>query len=133
MLLSRIFPNLSQYSVLYLITNYRIDFEFFEKPTKNPRVILASSALSFPKKRTILTQEFLRRLRNTKVELGPEIQKKHLNQFMQKLKHSGYSQKFRMEILDSALKAFEKMVEDDKSHPPLGVSWQRNCEKGRKN
>ena len=36
--------------------NYRIDFEFFEKPTKNPRVILASSALSFSKKITILTQ-----------------------------------------------------------------------------
>ena len=25
----------------------RVDFEFFEKPTKNPRVILASSALSW--------------------------------------------------------------------------------------
>ena len=33
----------------------RIDFEFFSKPTKNPRVILADSALSFSKKRTILT------------------------------------------------------------------------------
>ena len=45
----------------------RIDFEFFSKPTKNPRVILADSALSFSKKRTILTQECLRRLRNTKI------------------------------------------------------------------
>ena len=42
--------------------NDRIDFEFFEKPTKNPRVILADSALSYAKKRTILTQECLRRL-----------------------------------------------------------------------
>ena len=32
----------------------RIDFEFFEKPSKSPLVILASSALSFKKKRTIL-------------------------------------------------------------------------------
>jgi hypothetical protein len=47
----------------------RIDFEFFEKPTKNPRVILADSAMSFSQKRTILTQECLRRLRNTKIEL----------------------------------------------------------------
>ena len=31
--------------------NNRIDFEFFEKSTKNPRVILANSALSFSKKR----------------------------------------------------------------------------------
>ena len=48
----------------------RIDFEFFEKPTKNPRVILADSAMSFSQKRTIPTQECLRRLRNTKIELG---------------------------------------------------------------
>ena len=52
----------------------RIDFEFFEKPTKNPKVILADSALSSSSKRTILTQECLRRLRNTKLEIGKEIQ-----------------------------------------------------------
>ena len=86
----------------------RIDLEFFEKLTKNPRIILANSALSFHKKITILTQECLRRLRNTKIELGPEIQRKHLNRFMLKLKTSGYNQKFRMEILDSAMKASKK-------------------------
>ena len=91
----------------------RIDFEFFEKPTKHPKVILMASALSFPQKRTILTQECLRILRNTKIELGPEVQKKYLDKFMLKLKMSGYDQKFRMEILDSALKAFEKMKTDD--------------------
>ena len=91
----------------------RIDYEHYEKPTKNPRVILASSALSFSKKRTILTQEGLRRLRNTKKELGPEVQTKYLNLFMLSLKNSGYNQKFRKEILDSVLKAYQKMVEDD--------------------
>ena len=72
----------------------RLDFEFYEKPTKNPRVVLAESALSFRQKRTILTQEGLRRLRNTKIELGPEIQRSHLNQFMLKVKNSGYNAKF---------------------------------------
>ena len=33
---------------------------------------------------------------------------------MLKLKNSGYKNKFRKEILDSGLKAFEKMTEDDK-------------------
>ena len=93
----------------------RIDFEFFEKPTKNPSVILANSALSHTQKRTILTQEGLRRLRNTKVELGSQTQNKHLNQFMLKLKNSGYGIKFRKEILDSAIKAFDKMLVDDKN------------------
>ena len=46
----------------------RIDYEFYEKPTKNPRVLLASSAINSASKRTILTQECLRRMRNTKVD-----------------------------------------------------------------
>ena len=95
--------------------NNIIDFEFFEKPTKNPRVILVDSAMSLAQKRTILTQECLRRLRNTKIALGVETQKIHLDKFMLKLKNSGYSQKFRTEILDSGLKAFQKMVDEDKS------------------
>ena len=95
--------------------NNRIDFEFFKKPTKNPRVILASSALSWSQKRTILTQECLRRLRNTKLELGPEVQKMHLDKYMLKLKNSGYNNKFRQEILDSGLKAYQKMLDDDKN------------------
>ena len=81
------------------------------------------------KKRTNLTQECLRRLRNTKKELGPEVQKIHLNNFMVKLKNSGYSQKFRTEILNSGLHAFEKMLEDDNSGAkPLYRSREWNKE-----
>ena len=93
----------------------RMDYEFYEKPTRNQRVILEDAALPSKQKRTILTQECLRRLRNTKLELGKEVQVKHLNDFMLKLKNSGYSTKYRTEILDSALTAFEKMVEEDKA------------------
>ena len=93
----------------------RLDFEFFEKPTKNSRVILANSALSLKSKRTILTQECLRRLRNTKVELGEIVQKKYLNEFMIKLKNSGYKKKFRIEVANSTLNAFAKILEDDKN------------------
>lgn len=98
----------------------RIDYEFFEKPTKNPRVLLADSAISTASKRTILTQECLRRMRNTKVELGEICRNKHLNDFMVKLKNSGYSEKFRKEIMNSAWKAFEKMLDEDaKGTKPL--------------
>ena len=92
----------------------RIDYEFYEKPTKNPRVLLADSAINSASKRTILTQECIRRLRNTKVELGEDCQNKHLSNFMLKLKNSGYNRKFRVEILDSALKGFKKMLEEDR-------------------
>ena len=75
----------------------RLDFEFFEKPTKNPRVVM--------------------------------VQKKHLDKFMLKVKNSGYNTKFRTEILDSILKAFEKMVDDDlKNIKPLYRSKNWNAE-----
>ena len=92
----------------------RLDFQFYEKPTRNNRVILSNAAISSKQKRTILTQECLRRLRNTKIELGRQIQVSHLNEFMLKLKNSGYSKKYRKEILISAEKAFEEMVKNDK-------------------
>ena len=37
----------------------------------------------------------------------------HLNNFMLKMKNSGYSRKWRVQILDSALIVFDKMVEQD--------------------
>ena len=95
--------------------NNRLDYEFFEKPTKNKNVILFDSAIPAKQKRTILTQECLRRLRNTKIELGAEVQNKYLSEFMIKLKRSGYSAKYRIEILDSAKNAFENMIKDDET------------------
>ena len=59
--------------------------------------------------------ECLRRLQNTKVELGASVQKEHLNNFMVTMKSSGYTEQFRKEILDSVLKAFEKMGNDNKT------------------
>ena len=118
------------------LENNRIDFQFFEKPTKNPKVLLAKSALNDKSKRTILTQECLRRIRNTKKELGEEVRNEHLNKFMLKLKNSGYSQTYRKQILDSALKAYEKMVADDLSgKKPLYRSrdWDNEDRNTKKN
>ena len=92
----------------------RLNYEFYEKPTKHPKILLAESAINENTKRTILTQECLRRIRNTKVELGTEIRNKHLSDFMLKMKNSGHKQHFRSQILKSSLNAFEKMLEEDK-------------------
>ena len=113
----------------------RIDFEFYEKTTKNEFVILKSSAISSQQKRTILTQECLRRLRNTKVELGKDVQNKYLTEFMVKLKNSGYDVQYRKQILDSVLKAFNKMIMDDKNGvKPLyrDKEWQKQERKQEK-
>ena len=92
----------------------KLFYQFYEKPTKHSKVILADSALNWKQKRTILTQEALRRLRNTSVELGNSVSNEHLTRFMLKMKDSGYSERFRHEVVSSALKAFEKMIENDK-------------------
>ena len=75
---------------------------------------LASSALSLKTKRTVFTQEALRRLRNTSISLGPEIANKFLSEYMLKLKDSGYNKRFRTQILKSAKNAFEIQKENDK-------------------
>ena len=49
-------------------------------------------------KRTTLTQELMRRLRNTKKELSCQQKQTILSDLMQVLKNSGYSPKFREEI-----------------------------------
>ena len=109
--------------------NNRLDFQFYEKPTRNKNVILSDSAIPAKQKRTILTQECLRRLRNTKLELGSEVQNLHLNEFMLKLRRSGYSAKYRLEVLNSAQQAFDKMVKDDKDGiKPLYRSRDWNVE-----
>ena len=112
----------------------RIDFEFFEKPSKNPKIILAESAINAKSKRTILTQECLRRLRNTKLELGDGVRNEHLSRFMLKMKNSGYTKNYRSQILDSAKKAFDKMVEEDKNGTkPLYRNRQWNKDERQKN
>ena len=96
---------------------------------------MSNSALPSHQKRTILTQECLRRLRNTQIELGRGVQIKHLNNFMVVMKNSGYSANYRKQILDSSEKAFEKMVKDDQ----LGVKplyrdkkWNKELRKTQK-
>ena len=89
--------------------------EFYEKPTRNPLVLLASSAHSWQVKRTVLTQEALRRMRNTSPLLDPAITNYHLSMFMVKLKDSGYSHKFRAEIIRSARNAYQIQLERHKN------------------
>jgi hypothetical protein len=107
--------------------NNRIDYQFYEKPTKNGKVLMADAAMSAKSMRTILTQECLRRLRNTNIEMGEETARKHLNKFMLKLKNSGHSIQYRKQILDSSMKAFEKILKEDKNGTkPLFRSRQWN-------
>ena len=96
---------------LLIAAKNEVVHDYYEKPTKNQRVVLASSALSWTQKRSIHTQEMLRRLKNTSTILGPEIQNDHISKYLLKMKICGYKQKFRSEVLKSAKSAYNKILE----------------------
>ena len=93
----------------------QIRFEFYSKPMASQRVMAEASAAPVSQKRTVLTQEGIRRLLNCSEELPWTQKAKHLSNYMQKLRNSGYSSKFRQEILLSTLSGFKKIQEAAKN------------------
>ena len=93
----------------------QIFFEFYEKPMSSKFVIMRNSAAPLNQKRTVLTQEGIRRLKNCKMELEWGQKAQHLSNLMQKMKNSGYDEKFRLEVLKSSINGYEKILEDHKS------------------
>ena len=93
----------------------QVFFEFYHKPTKPKRTILASAANPWQQKRTTLTQECIRRLRNTKKEISCHKKQEILTEYMQMLKNSGYSVNFRREILLSGINGYNKILEADRN------------------
>ena len=61
-----------------------------------------------------MTQELIRRLLNCSKELSCEVRRRHLNNYMQLLKNSGYCEKFRAEVLRSGLQGYSKIVAAEK-------------------
>ena len=92
----------------------KIIHNFYEKPTRNKKVILASSALSWTQKRSIHTQELLRRMKNTSVLLDEKVQNDHVSMYLLRMKKCGYNQKFRTEVFKSAKSAYKKIFEKHK-------------------
>ena len=88
-------------------------YEYYEKERNSKWVLHAKAALSQEMKRTILTQQILRIFLNCSCDLTWEHRVKHANEMMKKLQFSGYNKKFRYQVVDSAIKAYRKIVEDD--------------------
>ena len=93
----------------------QVFFEFYHKPTKPKRTILASAANPWQQKRTTLTQECIRRLRNTRKDIACHRKQEILTEYMQMLKNSGYSVNFRREILLSGINGYNKILEADRN------------------
>ena len=90
-----------------------IMYEFHSKCMASKAVINARSALSWSTKRTVLTQEVLRVLINCSKLLPWERVVENGSEMVLRMQYSGYSKKFRYEVVDSALKAYKTRNEAD--------------------
>ena len=87
----------------------RIIHEFYAKDVSSKAVVNAKSAFSMKQKRTVLTQEVLRVLLNCSPDVPWERVVIHANTMVLRMQNSGYSKKFRCEVVDAALKAYDEI------------------------
>ena len=59
---------------------------------------------------TVLTQEVVRIRKNIHPDLPWEITAKHLNNFSQRLRLSGYDEAYRYQVIKSGVEGFEKKL-----------------------
>ena len=90
-------------------------YEHFRKPMANPLVMLELSAMPAEMKRTVLTQEVVRIRRNIHPGLPWEVTVKHLDDFSQRLRASGYGEDYRHQVIKSGVEGFYKMMEKSKT------------------
>ena len=93
---------------------------FHFKSMASKAVINARSALNWNTKRTVLTQEVLRVLLNCSRLLPWERVVKNVNDMVLRMQYSGYSKKFRYDVVDSTLKAYRtRKIADQEGERPL--------------
>jgi hypothetical protein len=81
---------------------------------KSQYVLMKDSAVNMATKRNSLTQEVKRRLQNCHEDVPKCEVAEILSQFAQKLKNSGYREKFRWEVINAGVLAHNERVKLDK-------------------
>ena len=84
---------------------------FFKKPVASPFTIMKRSAISESTKRNTIFQESLRRLQHISPECGWVEYAKHLTEYSQTLRLSGYSSRERYETIKGAINRHKEMEE----------------------
>ena len=83
------------------------------KNVSSKAVIDAKSAVPWKVKRTILTQEVIRVLRNCSRNLPWTEVRVHVEEYSKRMQFSGYPESFREEVVKSAMDAYERMIDKD--------------------
>ena len=85
-------------------------YSYFEKPTSSKQVLARKSAMSENGKVASLSQDLVRRMKNTSQELPQEQKNEIVDQYSRKLASSGYSRAQIHRIITAGLKGFEKLA-----------------------
>ena len=93
------------------VVNNKIEYRFYKKPQSSRKPIVASSALPPNVKRATMTNECLRRLRNTSRELPWSVHADILSEFSNDLRIMGYDERFRAKVIQAALTGYKRQCE----------------------
>jgi hypothetical protein len=88
---------------------------YYEKPMSSQYCIKEASAMSANTKWSSLSQEVIRRMKNTSQRVSHVTRESILTDYMRKLKRSGYPESFRCKILIKGLEGYTKMVQSEAS------------------
>ena len=80
----------------------------------NQLLMLEISAMPSGMKRTALTQEVVRIRRNIRPGLPEDVTIKHLNEFSERMRASGYDQTYRHQVIKSGMEGYDKMAEEER-------------------
>ena len=99
---------------------FNVLHEYYCKDVASKAVINSRSAIPEKTKRTILTQEVLRILRNCNRMLPWTDICKHVEHYSMRMQYSGYNEEFRAQVIKSALHAYDIMIKkDERGEEPL--------------
>ena len=86
-----------------------VEYMFYRKPQSNRFTMMARSALPLKVKRSTLSNEALRRLLCCSPNLEEHKKTKVMEDYARMLRRSGYSERFRHEIISDAVQGFKNM------------------------
>ena len=102
------------------VVDNKIEYLFYSKPMVNPIKMRRDSAMPLKIQRESLVNMALTRLRNTKRELHAEHMPGILSKFSNEMKLSGHDAKFRLEVIQSAVRGYERQCDRaDRGITPL--------------
>jgi hypothetical protein len=93
----------------------RVKHRFFKKPMASEVTLNARSAYPIAGTRATITEETLRRLRNCSPEDKWEDKGRFLSKWAVALKRGGHSEKFRIELIEKAVRRYDKELTEHKA------------------